>query len=86
MHPLGGVAAILAGCGVALAACLAWRRVGRAALGLLAIAGATAGAGALLVQSRAGAGDFAITMGALAVLAPLHARVLLGPPSRHGRP
>jgi len=70
---------------VALGVSLAWRRVGRAALGLLAIAGAAVGSGALLIQSRAGPGDYAITMGALALLAPLHARVLLGPPTGHGR-
>jgi hypothetical protein len=86
VHPLAGVVAILAGCGIALVTLLTWRRLGWAAIGLLAVAGGAAGAGALLVQSAAGAWDFTITMIGLAVLAPLHAMVLLGRPNRHVKP
>lgn len=59
----------------------AWRRLPQAAaIALLAACGALVAVGALLVQDRPGVGDWLIAPVALAVLAPLHARLVFGPP------
>lgn len=64
-----------------LAVFVLWRRLPeRAALGVMVVCGAAIGAGALLVQDRAGAGDWGLVVGALAVLTPLHARLVFGRP------
>jgi hypothetical protein len=60
-----------------------WRRLpGPAALLLLAGAGVILGAGALLVQEAAGAGDWALTVLVLGGLMPLHGWLVFGPPGR----
>jgi hypothetical protein len=51
-----------------------------AAFGILAASGAIVGAGALLVQDEVAASEWAITLVALGVLTPLHARLLFGRP------
>lgn len=77
-----GVAAIVAGSLLALLISLgAWHRLARAiAFGLLAACGLLVGAGALLVQDRASGVEWAITLVALGVTAPVHARVVFGVP------
>jgi hypothetical protein len=50
---------------------------------LAAVGGATAGSGALLIQSRdAGPGDWLVTLATLGVLVPAHIRVVFGPARR----
>ena len=74
------VAGSLLGLGVAL---VAWHRLPSAAcLAGVAACAALAGAGGLLVQDPdlVSAGDWVLTLAALAVLAPLHARYALGRP------
>jgi hypothetical protein len=77
-----GVTLVVAGSALGLAVVFgAWRRVPfLAALGLLGAAGAVVGAGALLVQDEASAAEWALTLVALAVLTPLHARLVFGRP------
>lgn len=50
------------------------------AFGLKALSGAAIGAGALLVQDDADAASWTVTIVALVVLTPLHARLVFGPP------
>ena len=50
----------------------------RVSIVLTALAGAALAAGALLVQPHASAGDWIVATVALAVLWPLHIRVVLG--------
>lgn len=65
-----------------LVAFVLWRRLPAAALFVsLAACGALVGVGALLVQDRSGPGDWAIAPIALAVLTPIHARLVLGRPT-----
>ncbi len=62
-----------------------WRRLpGLVGVALLAVSGAAIGAGALLVQDRAGPGDWALTLFVLGVLTPLHGRLVFGRPGRSG--
>jgi hypothetical protein len=62
---------------------LLWRRLPMAAaFGVLAASGAMVGTGALLVQDEAGGAEWAITLLALGVLAPMHARLLFGRPGQ----
>ena len=62
-----------------------WRRLPLpVAFVLLAASGAAIGAGALLVQDRAGPGDWALTLFVLGVLTPLHGRLVFGRPGRSG--
>lgn len=62
---------------------LLWRRLPMAAAyGVLAASGAIVGTGALLVQDEAGGAEWAITLVALGVLAPMHARLLFGRPGQ----
>src|SRR2546429_579498 len=56
------------------------RRVAAAvSIGLGGLGGGILAAGALLVQRHASAGDWVLAVGALALLMPVHIRVLLGP-------
>lgn len=82
MRTSGGVAAIVAGTGLALLVAFGlWRRVPSAApYALLAACGVLVGVGALLVQDRPGPGDWVIAPVALGVLTPIHARLVFGRP------
>lgn len=72
----GGLLSVLTAFGL-------WRRLAAAAgFGGLAASGAIVGAGALLVQDEVAAAEWAITLLALAVLTPVHARLVLGRPGR----
>lgn len=79
-----GVALIVVG-GVLglLTALVAWPIL-PAAMGIAAaaVAGMLVGAGGLLVQDEASPAEWVVTLAALAVLAPLHARLVLGRPGR----
>lgn len=58
-----------------------WRRLATApALALLGLSGAAVGAGALLVQDRAGPGSWVVTLVVLGGLVPIHARLVRGRP------
>jgi hypothetical protein len=58
-----------------------WRRVPFAlSLVVLGVCAAAVGAGALLVQDEANAAEWALTLVALGVLTPLHARLVFGRP------
>ncbi len=60
---------------------VSWGRLPPAiAFGTLAACGACVGVGALLVQDGPGPGDWAIAPAVLAMLTPIHTRVLFGPP------
>jgi hypothetical protein len=50
----------------------------RVSVGMAAASGAAVGAGALLVQDRGAIGDWIVAVGGLAMLTPVHLRVLLG--------
>jgi hypothetical protein len=76
-----GIGLVVAGSLLGLATVGAARRLPAPVwVGLLALAGAAAGAGALAVQDHAGPGDWLLTLVALAALTPLHARLVFGPP------
>ncbi|MGH2676679.1 MAG: hypothetical protein ACRDH1_14850 [Actinomycetota bacterium] len=55
---------------------------------LLALAGVGIGAGGMLYQPGPSIGEFAAAVVALAILVPLHARIVLGPfgPAARGKP
>ena len=82
MHPTVGIALIAIGGAVGVAtATVLWSRLRTAAaLGLSAVAGVCIATGGLLVQRHVSAGDWILAVGALAALAPIHNRRLLGPP------
>jgi hypothetical protein len=84
MHPIAGIALIALGGVVGVATAIAlWSRLRTpAALGLSAVAGVCIATGGLLVQRHVSAGDWILAVGALAALAPIHNRRLLGPPGR----
>jgi hypothetical protein len=75
---------IVAGAALALLTAFGlWRRLRPAVLvAAMAAAGALIGAGGLLVQSRAGPADWAVTLSLMAALTPLHCRILFGRPGR----
>ncbi|MGH2589795.1 MAG: hypothetical protein ACRDGW_03240 [Actinomycetota bacterium] len=79
-----GISLIVAGGLLAiLTSLLLWRRLPMAAaFGVLAASGAIVGTGALLVQNEVGGADWAITLVALGVLAPMHAWLLFGRPGQ----
>ena len=81
MHTGSGVALIVAAGLLSLAVGFGLRGRGpaRLSIGLAAVAGAGLAAGALLVQPHASAGDWLLAETAMAVLWPLHIRVVLGP-------
>jgi hypothetical protein len=84
VHTGGGTALIVAGVGLGLVVVFAlWGRLSvAAAFVALAALGMMVGAGALLVQEDPGPADWVLTLGALAVLTPLHARLVFGTPGR----
>jgi hypothetical protein len=77
-----GIGLIVAGSLAGLVAGLAiWRRVGLfTAVVILATSGALVGSGAMLVQDEPNGIEWALTLLVLGALAPLHARLVLGPP------
>jgi hypothetical protein len=79
-----GIALIAAGSAVgALIVFGLWRRVSPGpAFGSLAVCGMAIAAGGLLVQEDVGPASWAVALAALAVLAPLHMRLVFGPPGR----
>jgi hypothetical protein len=76
-----GVALIVGGAAVvAIAAFVLRRRLPSALVFLVASAGSVAlGSGALVVQDRTTTTDWVVALVAMALLGPLHVRVLLGP-------
>lgn len=84
VHTDWGMGLIVLGAALVLVTAFGlWRRLHPAvSVPVLAAAGAVVGAGGLLVQSRAGAADWAVTLGLMAVLTPLHCRILFGRPGR----
>jgi len=82
VNPAAGVVLITGGAAVGLlGAFVLWRRLPPlGAVGFVAGSGLATGAGALLAQENSGAGDWVITLTVLAVVAPLHCRVLFGAP------
>lgn len=87
MHQATGVGLIAAGAAAGLVtAFVLWRRLPAAlAIALAAACGAAIGAGALLVQERAGFADWAVALTALAALSVAHDRAVFGPAGRHAR-
>ena len=79
-----GVALILLGAlGAALSLIALWGRIDRRLAALLAGAcGVAVGAGALLVQEGVSGLEWAATLVAIGVLAPVHATLVLGRPGR----
>lgn len=79
-----GVALILAGTLVGLLAVfLLWHRIPAAlALVVASACGMCLAAGGLLVQEDVGAASWAFAIVLLAILAPVHARLVFGPPGR----
>ena len=79
---LPGSALIVAGTllGVLVVVAL-WRRLpSTVALALLMAAGASVGAGGVLVQEPSGVGDVVVALVALGALTPLHCRLVFGRP------
>jgi hypothetical protein len=81
VHSVLGVGLVAGGTVVSVAVGfgLRGRAPARVSIGLAALAGAALAAGALLVQRHASAGDWIVATLALAVLWPVHIRVVLGP-------
>jgi hypothetical protein len=79
-----GVALIVAGSAVGLLTVFVlWRRMPAAlALAVVAACGMSLAAGGLLVQEDVGPASWAFALVLLAVLAPVHARLVFGPPGR----
>lgn len=82
MHRAAGIGLVCGGALLGLATSLVlWRRLAPVlAVALAAVSGAVVAGGALLVQDHAGAGDWAIAVGVLAALTPIHGRVVFGRP------
>ena len=60
-----------------------WRRLpAAAALAVIAVCGVGVAVGGLLVQDDVGMASWVIAVVALGVLAPVHARLVFGPPGR----
>jgi hypothetical protein len=76
-----GVALIVSGAGLGLLSgfALRTRLPAPSVLVLLASAGTALAAGALLVQEEASTANWVVTLATMAILAPVHARVMLGP-------
>jgi hypothetical protein len=83
----GAIALMSVGAAAWVATGLAlWRKLPASVAHVMAGAAAAAvGAGALLVQKGPSAGEFVLTMGVLAVFAPLNWRLLLGPSGANAR-
>ena len=88
MHVAAGVALIVAGTVVGvMTVFLLWHRIPAAlALVVTSLCGMCLAAGGLLVQEDVGAASWAFALVLLAILAPVHARLVFGPPGRRGRP
>jgi hypothetical protein len=84
MNVPAGVALIVAGSGLSLVVVLgAWRRLpAAAALGAVGGAGLLVGFGAISVQAEASAPEWGLALAAIGLLAPVHARLVFGPPGR----
>jgi hypothetical protein len=82
VHGVVGIGLVCGGAFLGLATNLIlWRRLEPAlSVVLAAVSGAVVAAGALLVQDHAGVGDWAIAVTVLAVLTPIHGRVVFGRP------
>ncbi|HEX9123025.1 MAG TPA: hypothetical protein VF984_06645 [Actinomycetota bacterium] len=82
MDTAAGIGLIAGGAAVGLfTASVLWHRLpATAGVAVAATSGAAVGAGALLVERGGGAGDWALAVGVLAVLTPVHLWVLLGRP------
>jgi hypothetical protein len=86
VHTVLGVTLIV-GASVALVAAafvLHPRAPGAVTAGVAVVAGVALASGALLVQPRASSADWAVALGAMALLAPAHVRVVFGPFGRSG--
>ncbi|HJU57713.1 MAG TPA: hypothetical protein VJ774_03150 [Actinomycetota bacterium] len=83
-----GVALIVSGSVVGvLTVFVLWRRIPAIVAFLAtAVCGVCVGTGALLVQEDVGAASWAFALVVLATLAPVHARLVFGPPGRPQRP
>jgi hypothetical protein len=83
-----GVALIVAGSVVGLVTVFVlWRRVPAGlALVIASACGMCLAAGGLLLQEDVGAASWGFALVLLAVLAPVHARLVFGPPGRPGGP
>ena len=86
MHVGAGIALIVAASAIgALIVFGLWRRLPAGlAFGSLAACGMALAAGGLLVQEDVGVASWVVGLGALAVVAPLHVRLLFGPPGPRG--
>ena len=86
MHRGGGIALIVTGGALACVGMfVVWHRVASSlAVGLVALAGAVVGAGALFVQEDVGAASWVVTLVVFSVLTPMHARLVLGPAGPSG--
>jgi hypothetical protein len=84
-HLGAGVALIASGVAVGLFAGLVLKRrlPGAAVIALLAACSAVVGAGAVLIQQGARVAEVVLTMGVLALLAPLNWRLLRGSSGRN---
>jgi hypothetical protein len=83
-----GIALIVAGTVAGLVTVfLLWRRI-PASIALVAasVCGMCLAAGGLLVQEDVGPASWAFALALLAILAPVHARLVFGPPGRPGGP
>lgn len=83
-----GVALIVAGTAAGLVTVfLLWHRIPASlALVVASVCGVCLAAGGLLVQEDVGAASWAFALVLLAILAPVHARLVFGPPGRPGGP
>ena len=88
MNVGAGVALIVAGSVVGLMTVFVlWHRVAAGvALVVSAVCGMCLAAGGLLVQEDVGAASWAFALVLLAILAPVHARLVFGPPGRRHEP
>jgi hypothetical protein len=86
VHVGAGIALIVAASAIgALIVFGLWRRLPAGlAFGSLAACGMALAAGSLLVQEDVGVASWLVGLGALAVVAPLHVRLLFGPPGPRG--
>lgn len=77
-----GIATIACAGGVGLVTVFfLWHRIpAPAAYGIVAACGVGLAAGGLLVQDEAGAASWLLALAALGVLAPVHTRLVFGPP------
>ena len=84
MNVGAGVALIVAGSvGGLLTVFVLWRRIAAALVLLVtSVCGMLLAAGGLLLQEDVGVASWAFALVLLAILAPIHARLVFGPPGR----